>query len=65
MADDDWADDIQKYIEENFPKGVNVPTGVSEDEAVRAVQEQFTKAGFGCPEEQARDLVRQARDRDK
>jgi hypothetical protein len=40
-----------------FPEGVSVPTGVSEDEAVQAVQDQFTVAGFDCPEEQARDLV--------
>jgi hypothetical protein len=64
MADDDWADNvadrIRKHVDENFPKGVSVPTGVSEDEAVRAVQEQFTKAGFGCPEKKAREIVRKA-----
>jgi hypothetical protein len=59
--DDDLAKEIQRKIEGMFPEGVSVPTGVSEDEAVQAVQDQFTVAGFDCPEEQARDLVRQAR----
>jgi hypothetical protein len=49
---------IQDFIDKNFPQGVNVPTGVSEDDAVRAVQEQFTNAGFDCPDETARGLVR-------
>jgi hypothetical protein len=56
--DDDLVNEIQRKIQEMFPEGVSVPTGVSEDEAVRAVQDQFTVAGFDCPEEQARDLVR-------
>lgn len=62
---EDWGAEVakaaQKYINENMPAGVSVPTGVGEDEAVSAVQEQFTKAGFGCPEELARDIVRRAR----
>jgi hypothetical protein len=65
MGNDDWADEVAKAVErhvkENFPEGVSVPTGVSEDEAVRAVQKQFEDAGFGCPDETARDLVRRAR----
>jgi len=51
---------IRRHVDENFPKGVSVPTGVSEDEAIRSVQEQFQKAGFGCPEETARRLVQEA-----
>jgi hypothetical protein len=62
MSDDDDLAEIQQKIQEMFPEGVSVPTGVSEDEAVQAVQDQFTVAGFDCPEGQARDLVRQARD---
>jgi len=58
MSDDDDLAEIRQKIQEMFPEGVSVPTGVSEDEAVQAVQDQFTVAGFDCPEEQARDLVR-------
>jgi hypothetical protein len=63
---DDWAAEVTKaveqYVNDNMPEGVSVPTGVSEDEAARAVQERFTKAGFGCPDELARDIVRRARE---
>jgi hypothetical protein len=54
----DLGDDIQRYVDDNFPKGVSVPTGVSEDEAIRAVQKQFH--GFTCPEATARRIVREA-----
>ena len=54
----DFGDEIQRYVDDNFPKGVRVPTGVSEEEAVRSVQEQFS--GFVCPEETARRIVREA-----
>jgi hypothetical protein len=37
-----------------------VPTGVSEDEAVQMVQEQFSEAGFECPDDRAREIVREA-----
>jgi hypothetical protein len=59
MADDDIVGDIERYRRENSPTGITVPTGVSEDQAVRAVQEQFEQAGFGCTEETARELVRE------
>ena len=66
MGNEDWADEVAKAVErhvkEKFPKGVSVPTGVSDDEAVRAVQKQFEDTGFGCPDETARDLVRRARE---
>jgi hypothetical protein len=52
------GDDIQRYIDEHFPKGVSVPTGVSEDEAIRAVKEQFP--GFDVSEETARGIVQEA-----
>ncbi len=51
---------IERYIEEHFPESVNVPTGVSEDEAIRSVQEQYDGAGFECSEETARGLVQKA-----
>jgi hypothetical protein len=54
------GDDIQRYLDDNFPKGVSIPLGVEEDEAIRSVQEQFTNAGFGCPVEAARELVQEA-----
>jgi hypothetical protein len=54
----DFGDEIQRYVDDNFPKGVSVPTGVSEEEAIRSVQEQFP--GFLCPEETARGIVREA-----
>lgn len=53
-----FDDAIQKYLDENLPKGISVPVGVSEDEAIRSVQEQFH--GFRCPEETARSIVREA-----
>jgi hypothetical protein len=54
---------VEDYINRNFPKGVNVPTGVSEDEAIRAVQQQFRDAGFDCPDKTARGLVHEAHKR--
>jgi len=54
------GDDIRRYLEEHFPEGVNVPTGVSEDEAIRSVQEQFDDAGLECSEDRARGLVQEA-----
>jgi len=56
----DLGDDIKRYVDDKFPKGVSVPTGVSEDEAIRSVQEQFRQPGFGCQEETARGLVHEA-----
>jgi hypothetical protein len=59
---DDLSAQIEAYVQKNFPKGVSVPTGVSEDEATRAVQEQFREAGFDCSDETARGIVRHAWD---
>ena len=53
----DWGDEIRRHIEDTFPKGVRVPTGVSEDVAIRRVQAQFHQAGYECPEQKARELV--------
>ena len=51
---------IDQYFEEHFAEGVNVPTNVSEDDAIRSVQEQFDDAGFDCSEQTARGLVHEA-----
>jgi hypothetical protein len=63
MGNDDFG--FQDFMDKNFPKGVNVPTGVSEDKAVRAVQKQFRDAGFDCPHETARGIARHAWDSNK
>lgn len=55
----DWGDDIERYIEENFPEGVHIPINVSEETAIRSVQEQFQQSGFECPGDIARRLVRE------
>ena len=51
---------IDQYFEEHFAEGVKVLTTVSEDDAIRSVQEQFDDAGFDCSEDMARGLVHQA-----
>ena len=51
---------IDQYFEEHFAAGVQVPINVSEDDAIRSVQEQFDDAGFDCSEETARGLVHEA-----
>jgi hypothetical protein len=56
----DFADDFEEYVNKHFPKGVNVPTNGSEDDAIRKVQEQFATAGFQCPESTARQIVHEA-----
>lgn len=56
----DLDDVIERYIEKHFPDSVHVQTGVSEDEAIRSVQDQFDDAGFECSEETARGLVQKA-----
>jgi len=63
MSDnDDWIDQIEqqmeRYLEEHFPGGPQIAADVSEDEKVRAVQEQLGEAGFNCPDETARKMVR-------
>jgi hypothetical protein len=64
MADDDidnLVKQMQNHVEDTFPAGVSVPTGVSDDEAIRAVQDQFRRAGYDCPVETARELVEKAK----
>ncbi|OBI01681.1 hypothetical protein [Mycobacterium scrofulaceum] len=63
MTDDDgWIDEIEeqieRYLADNFPDGLHIPAEVSEDEKVQAVQEQLSEAGFNCPDDTAREIVR-------
>lgn len=62
--DDDVLEDIRRQAEDLTDQlqqqGIVVPTGVSEDEAVQMVQEQFSEAGFECSDDQAREIVREA-----
>jgi hypothetical protein len=58
--DDDLAEEIRRKIQAGFPNGLRVPLGVSEDEAVRAVHDQFREAGLDCSDEAAREIVWQA-----
>jgi hypothetical protein len=51
---------IDQYFEEYFAVGVKIPTNVSEDDAIRSVQDQFDDAGFDCSEATARGLVHEA-----
>ena len=67
MAEDEVApeviDDLHKRAEEQeseLPAGVDVPLRGSEDEAVRAVQQQFKDAGTECTDDEARKLVHAA-----
>jgi hypothetical protein len=62
---DDLSAQIEAYVQKNFPKGVSVPTGVSEDEAIQAVKKQFREAGFDCSDETARGIVHHAWEQNK
>jgi hypothetical protein len=61
MAEDDLETQIQKYIDEHFPDDLKIPTGVTEDEAVHAIQHQLQDAGFDAPTETARRILIKAR----
>jgi hypothetical protein len=67
MAEDEVAPevigDLRKRAEEqesDLPEGVDVPLSGSEDEAMRAVQQQFKDAGTECTDDEARKLVHAA-----
>ena len=65
MKDEDiraGLDGLKRHIYRTFPEGVSVPQGVTEDEAIRAVQQQFTDAGYDMPADSARDIVHRAWD---
>jgi hypothetical protein len=55
---------IKKHVGNNFPEGVFVPSPdeANEDDAIRFVQKQFKEAGFDCPRDTARGVVRRAWD---
>ncbi len=55
-------DGLRRHIYRTFPEGVSVPQDITEDEAIRAVQQQFTDAGYDMPSDSARNIVRRARD---
>jgi hypothetical protein len=61
--EDDLAAEIRQKIQTRFPNGLSVPLGVSEDEAVRAVQDQLREAGLDCSDDAAREIVGQALDK--
>ena len=66
MAEDEVPEvvgDLRKRAEEEdseLPEGVDVPLVGSEDEAMRAVQQQFKDAGSECTDDEARKLVHAA-----
>lgn len=67
MAEDEVEpkviDDLHKRAEEQeseLPEAVDVPLRGSEDEAMRAVQQQFKDAGTECTDDEARKLVQAA-----
>jgi hypothetical protein len=62
-VDPELLDDLNKRAEEQeaeLPEEVDVPLGVSEDEAMRAVKQQFKDAGTECTDDEARKLVHAA-----
>lgn len=69
MAEDELErvrDDLNERAQEQeseLPERADVPLNVSEDEAIKAVQKQFKDAGTECTEEEARTLVRAAREK--
>jgi len=67
MAEDEVApeviDDLHKRAEEQkseLPEAVDVPLRGSEEDAMRAVQQQFKDAGTECTDDEARKLVHAA-----
>jgi hypothetical protein len=61
MAEDNPIGEIQKYLNEHPSDEIHVPDGVGDAEAVHAVQQLYDQAGFDCPEAQAQEIVREAR----
>jgi hypothetical protein len=58
---DDVVGDMERYVEEHSPNRIHIPDSVSDEEAVLAVQHEHEQAGFACLEEQAREMVLEAR----
>jgi len=61
MADDGAIGAIKAFLEQNPPDEISIPDSVGHAEAVHAVQEQYDEAGLECTEEQAEEIVREAR----
>ena len=62
-VDPEELDDLHKRAEEqesDLPKAVDVPLRGSEEDAMRAVQQQFKDAGTECTDDEARKLVHAA-----
>ncbi|MDO3636000.1 hypothetical protein [Mycolicibacterium arseniciresistens] len=63
-VDPDVIDDLNKRADEDdaeLPEDVEVPLNVSDDEAVKAVKQQFKDAGTECTDDEALELVKAAR----
>jgi hypothetical protein len=67
MAEDEvdpkLLDDLNERADEQdaeLPEDIDVPIGVSEDDAIKAVQQQFKDAGTECTDDEARKLVHAA-----
>ena len=58
---EDVIGDMQRYVDEHSPQRVHIPDSISDEEAVLAVQHEHEQAGFECLEEQAREIVLEAR----
>jgi hypothetical protein len=64
-GDEDVVEDTQgqaQDIDQLRQRGIEVPTGVDEDEAMHSVQQQMTDAGLECDAFEARRIVREAWD---
>ncbi|MEV3905544.1 hypothetical protein AB0K11_24770 [Mycobacterium sp. NPDC050551] len=65
-VDPDVIDDLNKRADEDdaeLPEDVEVPLNVSDDEAVKAVKQQFKDAGTECTDDEALALVKAARNK--
>ena len=65
-VDPDVIDDLNKRADEDdaeLPEDVEVPLNVSDDEAVKAVKQQFKDAGTECTDDEALELVKAARNK--
>jgi hypothetical protein len=61
---DDVVGDMERYVDEHSPDRIHLPDSVSDEEAVLAIQHEHQQAGFECLEEQAREMVLEARSHD-
>ena len=65
-VDPKLIDDLDKRAEEQntqVPDPVDVPLGVSEDEAIQAVKQQFKDADLECTDDEARTIVQAAQEK--